>query len=672
MLSSLVFLPIAVPQEWMQPVSGTPVIWLIGLFTVVLGLPFFALSANAPLMQKWFSYTTHEKAADPYFLYAASNVGSLFSLLSYPFLIEPFFTVSQQSFAWAFGFVALMIALMACGVLAFGYRSNNSTQQKSHQAAVVSDNEQTHLIKHVKNTDRLFWMLCALVPSGLMLAVTTHITSNIASAPLLWVLPLALFLLTFIVAFAPKPYISTRFLKYAFIPSAGLMVISSQLHLSSYISVGIEVLIHLVGFFFITQLCHNRLAENRPAAKRLTEFYLFMSLGGVLGGACVALLAPVLFTGANEYSLMLIFAALVVSIKTFNFEINRQNLPSSLLLLAAVFFVAGVLPPFSDAMLRIMMIMLAAILVVLQILNKPVFLKNSIYLMSIWALSSVPVIANNSNIFADRSFFGISRVKAEVTDAGTVHTFIHGNTVHNKQLRGEANENYPLSYYAPQGTFGQAIDAVRSQRGPLKVAAVGLGAGALACHIQQQEDWTFYEIDPLVEKMARDKSLFSFIDRCAPSVPIKIGDARLTLADEAKGSHDMIIIDAFSSDSVPAHLLTKEALAMYQSLLKEDGFVFFHTSNRNLDVSSVVMNVASDSALSSRKIYFSPDETMKHHAFVSPSEAVMVGKDEALESLFKDNPAWKKETGHPLVGVWRDDFTHIMGAYIARYLPNKE
>ncbi len=667
LLVSIVFLPIAVPQAWAQPAAGTPVFWLIGLFTVVLGMPFFALSANAPLMQKWFSYTSHEKAHDPYFLYAASNVGSLFSLLSYPILVEPFFKVSQQSFAWAFGFVVLMIGLMACGLLAYNLRSKDGAET----ADVDVTSHQNEEAK-VKWSDRIFWTLCSIVPSGLMLAVTTHITSNIASAPLLWVLPLALYLMTFIFAFAPKPYIKTKVLSLIFLPVAIVMILSAKLHLANYIGAGPEVILHLIGFFIITQFCHNRLAEQRPNATYLTEFYFFMSLGGVLGGATIALVAPLLFVNSYEYSLMIIASAFVVSITNFKFNITAKSAILIAALMVGGMFLFGLFPAVEGAVFSKVLFAYSVVLLVLYILFKPVYLKSAVYLMSVWALSNGFAVANTSNIFAERSFFGISRVTTEQTDQGLVHVFIHGNTVHNRQLRGDANENYPLSYYAPEGSFGQAIDAVRADKGALKVAAIGLGAGALACHIQQNEDWVFYEIDPLVEKMARDPSLFSFIDKCAPTVPIKIGDARLTLADEAKGSHDLIIVDAFSSDAIPAHLMTKEALALYQSLLKEDGFVFFHTSNRNLDVSSVAINVAEASGFGSRAIRFVSKDTMKHHQLVNDSAAVMVGKETSLDRIFKGNSDWKKQKANQIVGVWTDDFTHILGAYLANYVGNKE
>lgn len=667
MLYSIIFLPIAVPTDWAQPATGTPVFWVIGLFTVALGMPFFALSANAPLMQKWFSYTFHKKADDPYFLYAASNVGSLLSLLSYPILIEPFFKVSAQSFAWAFGFVVLMIALIMCGLMAYRFKDISKLSSFSMEKPENQD-----VAKYVKPSDRVFWTLCAMIPSGLMLAVTTHITSNVASAPLLWVLPLALYLLTFINAFAPKPYISTKILSYLFLPIACLMIVSAKLHIANYIGVGLETVLHLIGFFIITQFCHNRLAENRPSAKHLTEFYFFMSLGGVLGGACVALVAPLVFVNSYEYTVMIVASAFVVSINGFSYKLTKQTVLILSVLFIGALFLLGFGPTIEDGVFSKLLLVYSVSLLVLYMIFNPVYLKRPIWLFSIWALVSSFTVNAGSNIFEDRSFFGISRVTSEQIDEGLVHVFIHGNTVHNSQLRGAANEKHPLSYYAPEGSFGQAIDAVRADKGPLKVAAIGLGAGALACHIQKNEDWVFYEIDPLVEKMARDPSLFSFIDKCAPDVPIRIGDARLTLADEAKGKHDLIIVDAFSSDAIPAHLMTMEALALYQSLLKEDGFVFFHTSNRNLDVTSVAINVAEASGYASRSINFKSDKTMKHNSLVTDSIAVMVGKDDSLDRIFTRYPDWKKRKGNPIVGVWSDDFTHILGAYLANYVGKNE
>lgn len=667
MLVSVFFLPIAVPQDWSQPASGAPTLWLIGLFTVVLGVPFFALSANAPLLQKWFSYTSHEKADDPYFLYAASNIGSLFSLLSYPVLIEPFFKVSEQSFAWAFSFVVLMICLIMCGIFAYHNRPGLQTQ-----ANIIVDQAGSHAKNKIKWSDRVFWTLCAIVPSGLMLAVTTHITSNIASAPLLWVLPLALYLLTFVIAFSIKPLISTQLLKILFLPAAALLVLSSNLHLAKFIGPASEVILHLTGFFLIVQYCHNRLAESRPSAQNLTEFYFYMSLGGVLGGASIALLAPLLFVNSYEYSLMIVISAFVVSINKMQLKFDRGSVVLCLSIIFGLSLLLGLFEPATGKSLSLVFFGYCIAILVLYVLLKPVYMKAAIYLVSLWALTNGLVISNSTNIFADRSFFGISRVNAELTDDGLIHNFVHGNTVHNRQLRGEANESYPLSYYAPQGSFGQALAAIRSDRSNIKVAAIGLGAGALACHIKKDENWKFYEIDPVVESLAKDTTLFSFINRCAPDVPIEIGDARLTLANESKGVHDLIIVDAFSSDAIPAHLMTKEALALYRSLLKDDGFVFFHTSNRNLDVTSAVINIAESEDLSSRTIHFKSDATMKHHKFVDNSTAVMVGKSASLERIFKGNKAWKKQEGNSIVGIWSDDFSHILGAFLANYMPNKE
>ena len=660
MVASIVFLPIAVPLGWEVPQSGTPTLWLIGLFGVALGVPFFALSANAPLMQKWFSYTNHRNSGDPYFLYAASNVGSLFSLLSYPVLIEPFFRVSEQSLVWAVGFVALIIAIMACGLLAYSHESplNRSLSDSSR-----SDGIGSLMANVITWKDRVLWSICSIVPSGLMLGVTAHITSNIASAPFLWVVPLALYLLTFIIAFSPRPFLSSRLLTAGFPYIAGLMIFSASF---SFFPVLVTLALILFGFFWITQMCHNRLAENRPATSHLTEFYFFMSLGGVLGGATVALLAPVLLNGPYEYMLMIIAACLVLPSKVLAREVRTKNVLTFISIIIALCILISSITLWDPKILAKGLIGLGCAYIVAEILVKPDFMKKGLLLTGVWAFVLGLAANSNSVIFLDRSFFGIARVDSEESEYGTAHLFIHGNTIHNVQLRDPDAKNYPLAYYAPEGSFAQAIDAVRADKGSINVAAIGLGAGALACHVEQGDNWTFYEIDPLVLRMARDSSLFSFLNDCAPNVPVVLGDARLTLQDLPKGALDLVIVDAFSSDAIPAHLVTVEALEMYRSLLKDDGFIFFHTSNRSLDISSVVINIAEAGGVSSRVVEFYPDESMKYHKYITASHAVMVGKEESLARIFSENKAWTKQAANPYVGLWSDDFSHIVGALIAK------
>ncbi|MEM8651860.1 MAG: fused MFS/spermidine synthase [Pseudomonadota bacterium] len=657
MTASLIFLPIAIPAGWEVPVDGTPVFWLIALFAAALGLPFFALSANAPLMQKWFSYTDHKKASDPYFLYAASNVGSLFSLLSYPVLVEPFLSATNQSSAWAVGFIVLMVCLLSSAVFAYYCRNPEAPEENIE---TVSELKTVLTVK-----DRVYWIFCAAIPSAFMLAVTSHMTSNIASTPFLWVLPLAIYLLTFIFAFSSKPVVPTSWLKLLLLPLAVTMLATSRLNFG--LDAATDIVITLLGFFVMTQLCHNLLAENRPSTSRLTEFYFFMSLGGVIGGASVALLAPVLFTYTHEFALIIIASSFLMATSNKREGDFWKHTMITLAVLAITTvvisdqFTLGSLLPKAQILLGILVALL-----IYSLLSNVGSLRSTHITMATWILIASIFAITKSYIFTDRSFFGISRVSAKQTEHGVLHGYYNGNTIHNLQLYTSEGKKYPLSYYLPEGTFGQALDALRAQKSQINVAAIGLGAGALSCHIREGENWKFFEIDPVVRDLARNPSLFTYVNECAPNVPIVMGDARLTLRDEPAAQYDIIMIDAFSSNAIPAHLVTKEAIELYQSRLKENGFIFFHTSNRSLDVTSVVINTAEANGLSTRATYFEADPTIRFHEFATPSKAVMVGSEEALETIFRKNKAWKKVKVSPLVGEWTDDFSHVLGAYLAQ------
>ena len=657
MTASLIFLPIAIPAGWEVPVDGTPVFWLIALFAAALGLPFFALSANAPLMQKWFSYTDHKKASDPYFLYAASNVGSLFSLLSYPVLVEPFLSATTQSSAWAVGFIVLIVCLLSSGVFAYNCRSASVPDEA---VETVSELKTVLTVK-----DRIYWIFCAAIPSAFMLAVTSHMTSNIASTPFLWVLPLAIYLLTFIFAFSSKPVVPTAWLRFLLLPFAVIMLATSRLNFG--LDAATDIAIVLLGFFVVTQMCHNLLAENRPSTSRLTEFYFFMSLGGVIGGASIALLAPALFTYTHEFALIIIASTFLMGAGANSEAGFRKHVIITLALLVLITFAIsdqfsfGSFLPKAHVLLALMIPLL-----IYSLSSKAGSLRTTHITMATWLLASSIFAIDKSYIFTDRSFFGISRVSAKQTEHGILHGYYNGNTVHNLQLFTSEGKKYPLSYYLPEGAFGQALEAVRSQKNSINVASIGLGAGAMSCHIKEGENWKFFEIDPVVRDLARNTSLFTYVNECAPDVPIIMGDARLTLKDEPTEYYDIIMIDAFSSNAIPAHLVTKEAIELYQSRLKENGFIFFHTSNRNLDVTSVVINTAEANGLSTRSTIFQADSTFRFHEFSSVSEAVMVGNEKALESIFRKNKAWKKTEGNPIVGEWTDDFSHVLGAYLAK------
>jgi len=594
-------LPIHIASGFERPPQEGEVLWLIGLFVASVGLPFFAVAANGPLLQAWFSRTGHSHAADPYFLYAASNIGSFLALIAYPLVVEPLLPLTIQASAWAWGFALLLAGIAGCAGLAIGAGRTDIPAAQNTLAA-----------EPISNAQRLAWVGLAFVPSGLLVAVTAHISTDVAAAPLLWVVPLALFLLTFVIVFQRRPVLPHRWmLNLQLLLAFGLLMVSL---FQPAIGWGSMLALHLGLFFATAMVAHGELVKRRPDAARLTEFYLWMSFGGVLGGLFSGLLAPVLFNSILEYPMLLI---------------------------------AGLLcrPGFTSIRLpRRVGIGLAAIMV---------------------GLFVTIVVAEQRRTDSIRSFFGLYRVY-ETAD-GNFRRLGHGTTVHGAQrIRNDdgtpaTGRPEPLSYYFTGGAIADGIEAVRRARGKAlgQVAAVGVGTGSLACQIRPGEAWSFYEIDTRVVAIATDPARFSFVSQCAPGIPFVIGDARLTLGDAAPASLDVIVVDAFSSDAVPLHLLTREAMALYLEKLAPGGALLFHISNRNMDLAPVVAATGHELGLKTwvRASQQTPELTSENK--FSPNVA-MVARS-AADVRFGAGEVWKVEDP-TRTKPWRDDYADIIGA----------
>ncbi|MDB2439419.1 fused MFS/spermidine synthase [Hellea sp.] len=653
------FLPLSIAQGWTPPEGGTQAYWLIGLFSVSVGMPFFAISANAPLLQRWFSRTNDKDAEDPYFLYSASNAGSLLSLCLYPLLFEPMLRLHEQTELWATGYVLLFLMILLSGF--FGL--------KNRQAIVKRVSGNTESAVKPQLMQRLIWIGLAFIPSSLMLGVTSHMTNNIASAPLLWIIPLALYLLTFIFAFAKRPLIKSEFLRYL-VPMA--VIISLAFGVSIRINLLLTISLILISYFIIALACHTRLVEQRPHANYLTEFYIWMSLGGMLGGIFNALIAPSIFPKIYEYVIVICVAAFVYY--TFDDKV-------------------GVGVKAAKAVFRNIAIS-AVVFVVLFICNVPlaycIIISGGILSLGLAHLSTqkrtmfctlllmtgllsfiIPAFAVK-DVMTDRSFFGVLRVEAEESEHGTVHSFVHGDTVHNYQFQNDFLKRIPLAYYSEGNTFHRGLEFARHLQSDqaFNVSMIGLGAGAMACYEKPSENWVYFEIDPAVVDMATNEKYFSYMKDCSYASDIRIGDARLKLEDIPKGSQDYIIVDAFSSDSIPAHLVTVEALELYRSRLKPNGLIFFHTSNRVLDVNSVVATLAEHAGLESRYTASQSFEGNPYAEFENLSTAVILGTTEQMAELDKFDPQWKRITPSPDVGLWSDGYSHILGTLKAKYKKN--
>ncbi|MBS0241773.1 MAG: fused MFS/spermidine synthase [Proteobacteria bacterium] len=661
---ALLALPIGLRAGWSEPPAGDAYLWLIGALGAGVGLPFFAVSANAPLLQAWFARSGHPHARDPYFLYGASNFGSLIALLAYPVLIEPFSGLASQTILWTAGFVALGISIAVCGVAM-------ATAPSIQDVAPGADTARAAKTASPTWAQRALWIGLAAVPSGLLVAFSSYLTTDIGSAPFLWVLPLAAFLATFILVFTERPVVPHRWMLNA----QPVLVTGVMLGLAISSEEGwLLSLVSGCGVFFVTTMvAHRELYDRRPASEHLTEFYLFMSLGGVLGGMFAALVAPKLFSTIWEFPL-LVTAGLacrpgVLSARP-NAEQRRHLLifaAAGLLTLQMAFFglAAGKL---TDLVAVLTVLLGGAAIAMLVSKREPVRQLIAGALM----LATIAYLPSGINTGAsERSFFGVHWVS--YTAGQEMRLLMHGTTIHGAErlldpLTGTRPvEPVPATYYHPQGPMAQGVGIARGiaadSARTFSVGIVGLGAGSLACYSRAAESWRFFEIDPVVVRIARDPNRFSFLSHCRPDNDIVIGDARLTLGKEAPAKFDYLVVDAFSSDAVPVHLLTVEALQLYLSKLAPDGLLALHISNRHLDLIGVVGAITH--AIPGIHAVLADDKLKPAGFDATRSQVVFVTRSkETLERI------GKLPFASPLVdkGVrpWTDDYTDVLSAMLRK------
>ena len=640
-------LPIAIAPGWGVPPQDGTTLWLFGLFAVSIGLPFFTLSASAPLLQSWFASSGHKQAGNPFVLYAASNLGSFAALFAYPVIIEPFLTLKTQTAAWSIGFALLAVLLSFVGLL------TARALPAAVQAEAVGD-------VSANVFERMRWIALAAVPSGLVIAVTAYLTTDIAAAPFLWVVPLAIYLLTFVAVFRERPWIAhanvVRFVPFAVAPLAVSLIGGEKVFWLTSIA------LNLVVFALLTLMCHGELYARRPSPRRLTEFYLCTSFGGVIGGGFAGLLAPQIFNGNYEYPILIALALLCMPGLVTGGSRKALTEAAPWLVasaaLALVWYVTRFQPSATlELPFQVLLALLAAAMLFQR--QRPMrFFGLVILSFSVTALWR-PGIAP---IETARSFFGVHKV-AEVND-GRARLLYHGTTIHGAQrLRNDdgtpvSGPLLPQTYYYPGGPFAEAIGAVRAARGSLNhVAVVGLGTGTLACHSKGNEHWTFFEIDPEVIRIARDPRRFEFLSRCAPESPVIAGDARLTL-EASTDRYDLIVLDAFSSDTIPVHLLTREAVAGYLSKLSPHGVLLLHISNRHLDLTPVVAKVAQSLGLAA---FVREDRSAGDLLTTLKADArlVVLTRDAADAGSVAGN--WMPLRPDQSSALWTDDYSNILG-----------
>ena len=661
-------LPIGLPSGWRPPVQADPTLWFLGLMTVAVGLPFFVVSAGSPLLQRWFVNAGHKHSSDPYFLYAASNLGSLFALIAYPVLMEPYFSLQQQGWIWSFGYGALVILMAACALFVWRSQRRNRSQIQSFQDTIgesSSGRDETEPSRmnrpeeRLSLRSRLHWIVLAFVPSSLMLSVTTYLTTDIAAMPLLWIIPLSIYLLTFILAFSRKQILPHRWMIR--VMPAVLLAVTVTLITRRTTPLALVMPLHLLAFFVIAMVCHGRLAKSRPTAEHLTRFYLYLSLGGVLGGVFNGLLAPLIFNSIAEYPVVLVLACLLLPWPFTGSWKSREAVFDliwpillGLLMLVLLLRVQGVNPHISILSATAVFGMPAFICLAFS--RRPVRLAMAVG--TFFLVSSFYIGSRGEVLHAERSFFGVSRISIDET--GQFMQILQGNTLHGRQYIAENLRREPLAYYHRTGPLGQLFAAMDGSDRLKRIAVVGLGSGVISCYSRQGQQWTYYEIDPVVARLAQDTRFFTFLKDSEADVNIVLGDGRLSIQRAPDGFYDLFILDAYNSDSLPAHLLSREALKLYLRKLSPEGILLFHISNRYLDIEPVLANLAHDAglycAVQNDKAVSVPGLDMGK---LSSKYAIMVQSIDDLGPLYFDS-RWTPAKRLDSVGVWTDSYSSII------------
>ena len=579
LLLPVVALPLAIPSDAEPAVDASPVLWLLRTLVLVIGLPFAVVATTGPLLQRWYSWSDHARSDDPYFLFAASNLGSFGGLLAYPLLIEPRLTLAEQRGWWSVGFVVFDVLTAGC---ALSVRGRRPAVEAVEHGALPAGAPAARLTQR----QMVRWAALAFLPSSLMLGVTSHISTDIAAIPLLWVVPLAIYLATFVVAFARTSRVGPVRLTRVTVAVAFVMAVFSLVpHLAS---VGAAVALNLLMLGLVAYAAHARLAAERPPAEHLTAFYLVIAGGGALGGLLNGFIAPVVFDRVLEYALVLVAVPLLLAGTPAPTSWLTRQWHSGRVRAATVLVFAALAPLCLQVALEagaghglaVLGLLLLGLVTSWWLARIPSALVAGLVLLFV-----VATVSESSGVIArSRTFFGSYVVESH----DDVHTLVHGTTTHGTQLRSPGSRSIPTTYYSRQGPLGEAFELGTRQ----SVGVVGLGTGTVAAYGSPGQTMTFFEIDPEMVRMASDPDLFSYVEDSAAEVDMVVGDGRLRLAATDPGSFDLIVLDAFSSDSIPVHLLTEEAMQTYADRLAPGGLLLVHVSNRVFDLEPVLAGAA--------------------------------------------------------------------------------
>ena len=662
LLLPFLFLPIGIPDNLTAPASAQPIGWLLGVLTLCAGVPFMLVATCSPFLQRLFALSGHKDAGDPYFLYAASNVGSFAALLAYPVLLEPELALNLQSRYWMIGYAVLVALLWACFGLTMRGGVRETVAEKAEPPAPLAPGR---IVR---------WLLLAFVPSSLMLSLTNFLSSEVAAIPLLWIVPLSLYLLSFVVVFARRQIVPLAVWPRALVILLLPLVIAIAAHASDPLQ--LLVPLHVLTFFVAAIVCHGELSRDRPAPAQLTAFYGWMALGGVLGGAFNSLLAPLIFSSVVEYPLTIVMVCLLLP---RDLLLDKASAASShvaagvkafapkqwvgpLLIGAFCLAMVLILPRIGleNGPLTLLLMFGIPALLCFPLSRQP--LPFALGVGAILACGSLYTAGVSTQVLAQkRSFFGINRVV--VSPDERFHYLSHGSTLHG--IGSVADPRQTISYYSPRGPLGDVMASVDKRR-DLRVAVVGLGAGGIMGYAKSDQNWTLYEIDPFVAQIASEPKLFEFLSGSPAPYEIVIGDARQELKSAPKGAYDVLILDAYSSDTIPVHLITREALAIYREKLAPGGVLVWHISNKFFDLEPVIGRLASDGGWQSRiRLDLNVTDAQRDKDGIAPSIWAVLARDPNDFGNLNSNANWRPM--RTSADLWSDQKSSLWPLLVKRW-----
>lgn len=649
-LASLSMLPVVPAGIWKPHTDADPTWHILGLLSTTVGLPYFLLSSTSPLLQKWLSRSNHDlwESRSLYRLFALSNFGSLIGLLAYPFVVEPYASASLQSFGWSAGYLLYCVGLMGC-IWQLGQSTTNATTIAQGRCGTLPGEP---FSPRPGAGLYAFWVVCAALGSILLLSITNHITQNVASIPFLWILPLTLYLLSFVIVFEGRGgegWYNRRIWLLPIVVSIAAMSWGLGTH-HAVLDVRIAIPLFSAGLFLGCVLCHGELALGKPGTAFLTQYYICIASGGAAGGLFVALVAPRIFNGYWETPLSLIGLALLASIQTAR-EIGPLTarrwiamLVVGLIYATAILAASHELPVSLGAgtsswyawigrggRILCVALVICAVIGALHRRMQSALAVACLCCTLMYGWNYYRFLTQDTHLMV-RDFYGTLRVKLTEPGPTQVRRLMHGVILHGEQFVAPDRSQMPTTYYGPRSGIGRAIRAFKLTQAPMRLGSIGLGTGTLAAYGKLGDVLRIYELDPEVLRVATHE--FTYLSTSPAKIKVILGDARLSLEREVAAGlfsdprqrFDILSIDAFSGDAIPVHLMTREALALYAQVIKPDGVIAFHVSNRFLDLAPVVAQISATQAFETLEI----DDDPSDFELYSPSEWVLVSRNHAL------------------------------------------